>query len=342
MILTCDANGYSRQEWNGLLTGIVKPVAGGIFPGIIFQGEKYDTGTLILGFDQRFEATVCKEISNPDHDFENELLSFASSGVEMNTVLIFIDGLSRRISHIIESLFLVLGLDHNFIGGGCGSASMTKGPCILSNEGLLEDAAIVSLIPAKIGLGVRHGWESISGPLKVTSSDYNIIRTIDYRPAYEIYSKTINTCCPDEMNPDNFALESKKYPLGIRKWGAEMLVRDPFILTEAGDLTCIGEVPKGSFVEILNGESDSLIRAAAEARELSIMDTEASPEVVFVIDCISRYMFLGKDFDRELESLKYGNIPMIGAMTIGEIANDGKQYPEFFNKTIVVGSFYAS
>jgi hypothetical protein len=55
-----------------------------------------------------------------------------------------------------------------------------------------------------------------------------------------------------------------------------------------------------------------------------------------VIDCISRSLFLGTDFQRELAAIDDG-LPMVGALTLGEIANSGRDFLEFYNKTAVVG-----
>ncbi|HIE56438.1 MAG TPA: histidine kinase, partial [Chromatiaceae bacterium] len=56
-----------------------------------------------------------------------------------------------------------------------------------------------------------------------------------------------------------------------------------------------------------------------------------------VMDCISRALFLGDHFQRELDAFSQPGLPMLGALTIGEIANHGDDYLEFYNKTAVVG-----
>ncbi|MEI7446985.1 MAG: FIST C-terminal domain-containing protein, partial [Burkholderiales bacterium] len=54
------------------------------------------------------------------------------------------------------------------------------------------------------------------------------------------------------------------------------------------------------------------------------------------IDCVSRVLFLGDAFDRELRSVVRDDVPTIGALTLGEIANAGRSFLEFHNKTAVV------
>ena len=57
---------------------------------------------------------------------------------------------------------------------------------------------------------------------------------------------------------------------------------------------------------------------------------------VFFIDCISRVLFLKDRFPEEIHAVRHKGLPLFGACTIGEIANSGKDYLEFYNKTAVV------
>jgi len=61
--------------------------------------------------------------------------------------------------------------------------------------------------------------------------------------------------------------------------------------------------------------------------------------VELFIDCISRVLFLDDSFPLELQAVHERQLPLIGALTIGEIANSGKDYLDFYNKTAVVGMF---
>jgi hypothetical protein len=137
---------------------------------------------------------------------------------------------------------------------------------------------------------------------------------------------------------EHFFDVAKGFPFGIRKLDSEVIVRDPLFLTPAGELVCVGEVPEGAFVHVLRGDAARLIDAARSARDLAQQSFPAAhiPQFRFVIDCISRSLFLGDRFGEELAAIDDG-LPMVGALTLGEIANSGRDFLEFYNKTAVVG-----
>ena len=135
--------------------------------------------------------------------------------------------------------------------------------------------------------------------------------------------------------PDNFFAVAKAYPFGIHKLGSEVVVRDPISVGADGSLTCVGEVATGSFVHLLHGEPAALIAAAGQAAAKANSGGRPDDLRLF-IDCISRMLFLEQRFAEELAAV-YDETPLIGVLAIGEICNNGQDYPEFLNKTAVIG-----
>ena len=91
-------------------------------------------------------------------------------------------------------------------------------------------------------------------------------------------------------------------------------------------------------MHVLHGEAESLLAAAAttvEKAKASFGSARPELAVRMFIDCISRVLFIGDDFVHELEAVDRGE-PLFGALTLGEIANSGHEYLEFFNKTSVM------
>jgi len=338
LILACDANGFTPEKVDPLLKEIPIPLFGGTFPAIINGQRKMDKGCIVVGLSAESRIEVIEELSNENVNYEETLEKKIPDLEEMETMLLFVDGFSKRIGDFIESLFNIFGLEINYIGGGAGSLSMKQKPCLFTNAGIIQDSAVLALLDLKSGVGVRHGWQSVDGPYKVTQSDKNTIKTLEWKPAFEVYKKVVEDHSGKIFRDDNFFEIAKAYPFGITKIGAERIVRDPLILGEENTLVCVGEVPEGSFVDILNGSESSLIKASGEALAAckKAFGKDANRGLGIFIDCISRVLFLEDKFSEELNAVYEEGFPLIGACTIGEIANSGNDYLEFYNKTAVV------
>ena len=338
LLLSCDANKYSKTQIDYIIESLDIPVFGGIFPSIVYENKILNKGNIAIGLSNVLKVEIIPELSNNSIDYESlldEKIPRMDSG---KTMMVFVDAFSKRISAFIESLFIVFGLDINYIGGGAGSLSMQQKPCLFTNQGLLEDCAVIALLDAHSSVGVSHGWNILEGPFQVTESDHNIIKTLDWQPAFEVYHKVVSLHAEQLFTIENFFEISKAYPFGITRMNNELIVRDPIQAKPDKSLVCVGEIPEGSFVSILNGDQASLIQAARKAVDLSVKSfpKEKPMGLLFLIDCISRVLFLEDQFRIELEAVHYLNLPMVGACTLGEIANSGSEFLEFYNKTSVV------
>ncbi|HZJ76312.1 MAG TPA: FIST N-terminal domain-containing protein [Oscillospiraceae bacterium] len=341
LILACIKNDFTPGLINDYLKGFSKPIFGGIFSKILFNREELSRGTIVVGFHQMFNTAVVKKINN---GIDLDLLlehTFEAQSLDDKTMFVFADGVSPHISKLIDGILNSFGLIPNFIGGGAGSLDKS-GPCIFTKDGLLENAAVLALGDLRSGIGVAHGWYPVAGPLKVTESEGNTIITLNWQPAFQVYRKTVEKISGKSFDDVDFFDLAKEYPFGIVKMAKEMVVRDP-IIVDKQNLICVGDVPTNSFVHILQGNKNSLIIGAADARKFAeesyweaVEDRTKKPFATFFMDCVSRVLFLENAFKEEL-SIVYSGCPLFGALTLGEIANTGKNYLEFYNKTSVVG-----
>ncbi|MBM9538485.1 FIST N-terminal domain-containing protein [Desulfobulbus alkaliphilus] len=196
MVLACDANAWTPALLDPVLKALPKPVFGGIFPQIIYKGRNEEKGTLVIGLPRRPEPVCIAGLSNLSKNYTALLEPWAERWAEhadssASSLIVFVDGLSKRISALVESLFDCFGLERNFIGGGAGSLSFAQKPCLITPDGLIADAALVVRLPMGCGVGVAHGWQPISGSMKVTEADRNVIRSLDWQPAFEVYRQLV-------------------------------------------------------------------------------------------------------------------------------------------------------
>lgn len=341
LVLACDENGWTPDTIDTHLQAAPVPVMGGIFPQIAYKGTNYRQGTLLVGVNSTPNIGVVEGLSAEQTQFEEALATIEATWPEQTspqTYFVVVDGLSSRISAFVESLFFTFGLEHNFIGGGAGSLSFVQRPCLITPTGLKEDAALVVRLPIPSVIGVAHGWKPISDAFTVTSSERNVVKSIDWEPAAELYARLIKAHSGQQINADNFFSIAKSYPLGIARLDAELIVRDPLMMNAQGEITCVGEVPEGCRMMLLHGNPGTLMGAATCAHRQATSHLAPKEQAdLLLIDCISRVLFLDDMITHELKEVSKGQ-NVFGAFTLGEIANSGSDYLAFYNKTVVLGA----
>lgn len=336
LILAADGNGWTPDAIDEILKSSAKQVFGGLFPQILHGMERLERGVVAVGLPQAVNLTVIEGLSAPGTDFVGAIeRAFPDIGDD-GTMFVLVDGFSRRISAVIDALFDSFGLGINYLGGGGGSLSLVQKPCVITPNGLKQDAVVLAYLDRPSGVGVAHGWGAISAAFRVTEANSNVVISLDWRPAYEVYREIVEPHSQQRFGNDNFFAIAKAYPLGIAKLGNEVVVRDP-IMADGNNLVCVGEVPVGAFVQVLHGNRDTLMAAAVHARESARSSFgPEKPSLELFVDCISRVLFLEGDFDLEMKAARIPDLPMVGVLSIGEIANSGQDYLEFYNKTAVV------
>ncbi|MGL4205301.1 MAG: FIST signal transduction protein [Aeromonadaceae bacterium] len=339
LMLLPSGNQFDPTALDPILLEASKPVFGGIFAGVAHLDRLQFRGAILVGLPFTVAIKVVRQLNQEGAALLNssllEVLPLKAESAQ--TLFTFVDGLSANINQLIFSLFNEFGLEINYLGGGCGALDFKQIPCVITPQGVLQDAAVLALADCKSGVGVAHGWEPVSGAFKVTEVDGNRIISLDWQPAFDVYRQVVEEHSGERFSQSDFIALAKSYPFGIAKLADEMVIRDP-IACDGGTLTCVGEVRRGAYVHIMHGEPASLIQAARYASELAKRSLGTKePEMMLFVTCVSRYLFLQELFFAELRSVRADELPLIGVLSLGEIANCGQDYLELFNKTAVVG-----
>ena len=344
LLLSCDENNFTPESVDDVLKKVSLPLFGGVFPQIIHGKELFGKGSIVAGLTHDIDVKTIPNLSSPDNDFDSIINKLIPEAGDTQTMFVLVDGYSRRISDLIESLYMQVGLGINYLGGGAGSIDpmalkIRQTPCLFTNKGLIKDSALLVTTPMQSGVGVRHGWSKLEGPFRVTESDTNVIKSLDWRPAFEVYREVVEKHSGKSITKDNFFDVAKAFPFGISRLGSQIIVRDPFAVDENNWLTVAAEIPSESFVDLLTGDQESLVGAANNAFKdaTNSFGGASDQKTVLLIDCVSRAMFLGDEFSQEIDATYDPGSPLIGFLSLGEIANSGRDYMELLNKTAVVG-----
>jgi len=341
LALACEAHGEAPTRFDERLRSLSVPTFGGVFPGLIANADHLEHGNIVLGLTAPLDVYVVPSLSDASLDFDAWLSATIPPGgmSDAKTMFVLVDGLAPRVGALIESLFNTFGLQGNFVGGGAGSLSVANLRCLITPHGVVRDAAVLAIPTLRSHVSVAHGWLPIAGPFEVTSSEDNIIQTLDWQPAIDVYRRVVEAQTGAAFD---FAAVAHAYPFGIARLNKEFVVRDPIKVGPDGSLMCVGDVARGSLIHIMNGNRSSLLTAASQVRQMADAKTsEGSRQAVdIVMDCISRARFLGETIGQEIDALRNPARPLIGAFSLGEIANSGQEYLEFHNKTAVVSTIW--
>lgn len=345
LVLAADANEFVPATLDPVLRQVNVPVAGGIFPAIVHQGQHYARGTLVIGLAARTRTRVIRDLSTTNPAGLARLFAAVDDRdfcLDRGTAFFWADGFAPQLSALMDAFHCHACLNYAVIGGAAGSLDLVQKPCIITNAGLLADAAVITVVDASSSVAARHGWVKLSGPFLVTRATGNVVHTLNARPALEVYQAAISDAYGKAIVLDRFYEAAQNFPFGIQRYGAERIVRDP-VRVEGTKLICIGDVPQGALVDILTATTTSLLVAVDEV----MLEAEAQARrfgqvrTVFVVDCVSRMVLLQGQFQRELVNLYLPGTVTVGVLALGEFACNGRDAPAFLCKSTVVAMFPA-
>jgi hypothetical protein len=342
LVLAGDGVAWPEPVVSPLLRACPVPVFGGVFPEVLHGTRHAADALVVVGLDTPATVHVVPGLDQADADFSAALAPVAPTH---ETVLVFVDGLAPSIASFIQALFDHVGGGPSFVGGGAGSLSFQQRPCLFTPQGLVGGAALVVGLPGALHIGVDHGWTPVAGPFIVTRTRGTTIEQIDYRPAAEVYRACVEPRVGAVLTPENFFSHAKGFPFGLERFDGSLLVRDPIVM-QGDALVCVGEVPEQAVVRVLQGQPDRLLAAASTGAAQALAAAGPALRGALLIDCISRVLFLEQRFGEELHTVQQQlraaqpeSWPLFGALTLGEIANNGQRCLEFYNKTLVLAAF---
>lgn len=313
---------------------------GGIFPGLIYKNKLFYEGAIILPVPVLTRPYLIDMTKGLEFEIPKDWVDFKEENDTNKTAVIFVDGLYPNLDSFLSELYRYFGFTINYIGGGAGTVQFKPQPCVFTNDGFLQNAAVICFLDLKIRLAVGHGWEEFAGPIVATKTENNRIIELNWENALEVYKNIIEEDCSKKVTQENFFEIAKEYPLGVLRNNSNCIVRDILLISPEGHLVCAGEVKENSVLVVLKGSKDSLLDAGYQIlQDLSGLE---SKKIItgLILNCISRVLYLGSEYDRELKIIDQSFPDLPGAFTIGEISSSGDGFLEFYNKTLVVGVLY--
>jgi len=338
LILMTDDEHFSPELVDPILQSFSKSIVGGVFSEIIVRCKIKSNGVLLLPLPFDLKSQVFS--FDDEHNYQSKLESHYSANLpDSGSVIIFTDAFVNGKNQFIESLYDFFGNEFNFIGGGSGTTSFKSSKNVLHNSGMHANSAVIGLTEECFSIGIAHGWNPITEPMKATEVEFNEVKSINWEPAFDVYKQEVEEHSGLVFDKNNFAEIAKSYPIGLIKIDGETVIRDPFQVKDK-TIHFLDLIDSGQYFSIMHGDVGSLLAAASEAKDQCMTTYEGAEDngYLFCIDCSSRGKFLDNMFAQELKEIS-GDQTLYGALTFGEIANIGNSFLEIYNKTVIVAKW---
>ncbi len=242
-------------------------------------------------------------------------------------VLLFSDGLTVNPSAVLRGMHTALP-EVPVAGGSAGDDGHYKQTFQYAEDQVLSSAvsALIFGGDLKFSIGVRHGWNPISTPKKVTKSVGTVIHEINNRPAIALYEEYIGKAEAATLKEVTLGKLALSYPLGIKdSRSGEMMLRAPFYVDAQGSITCGGEVLEGSDVQLMMGTKESAVEAAKHSAEQALAGLGGAPKAAIIFSCHVRDTLYAtrEQSMKEIEAIQAvigHEVPMAGFYTYAEQA----------------------
>ena len=258
------------------------------------------------------------------------------------TTVLLTDGLSGTGERLVIDLYDRGQGGAQIVGGAAGD----EGKFAITQVGAgqeagSEAAAALNVFSTRAwGVGVNHGLRSTTKQMRVTKATDNVIQELDGEPAFEAYKRHAaeRGISLTVENTSQYLIANE---LGIHFFDTISRARAPLSVGADGSLNCAADIPKGSMVSILDGVPDSMVEAAKiAAQEAKVHLAGEEVAGVLLFDCVCRGMILKEQFHREVEAVRsvFGDVPIAGFLTYGEIARYRGKLDGWHNTTAVVAA----
>ncbi|WP_455203656.1 FIST signal transduction protein [Kaarinaea lacus] len=321
------------------------PLIGAMFPELLFNGALKGKGFLCLRVPVLTSYSILTQVSSSDEDMGSvvesieELCESGSASVEKKTLVLIIDAMVPKIATLLGKLYARLGDAVNYMGVNCGSETFKPMVCIFDHSQFVEDAVLAFTVSNAEGAILEHGYHTPEEMIAATSTSGNCIVSINWRPAFEVYSEMVLSQYGIQVTKDNFYEYGVHFPFGVVRADGEVLVRIPVSLEDDGSLFCVGEVPENAVLTLLQAaEADSYETVERVAKHFE----KQPPQTLLTFYCAGRRMHMGDDAGSEVKALqqKFKNSQTVGALSLGEIGSSTKDgYPLFHNATLVCAAW---
>lgn len=246
--------------------------------------------------------------------------------------MVVVSGIKRDGEQVVHGLLGEFPDQVPLFGGLAGDDAKFKETFAFTNSQVTSDGAIVCVFDndrvAMEGLATS-GWVGLGAPKTVTSSEGNVVFSIDGEPALDIYKKYLDI---RDVDLPGIGME---YPLQVmRDDGTHVLRAVVGVDFERRALVFAGAVPQNAQVRFSSSPGFETVDHARRDFETFAQAGGPPPDLLVFFSCIARHAALGPMVEDEIRAAqRIWNAPGLGFFTYGEIGKNLVGRCDFYNET---------
>jgi hypothetical protein len=332
-----------REVLNGVasLLGDV-PMIGFSSPATLTQNGHHPHSVVVALLSGDFQANTLwlPGYAQSGRETAAQVMKHISEQAASHSMLFFADGFNGDAEQFCTAITANLNMVGGLSSGDLNTGSTYQLAGSQTGYGALAAAFLRGNI--KIGVGYDHGWDPVGSQFRVTRSRGFWLRTLNGRPASEIYAGLFGYPARDWAFPPLSYL-ARLYPLGIEQ-SEGMTIRAPIRVEADGSFRMNAVIRDGIDTYLLVGSRTACERAASNAAQQALRQLgDTKPVFALVLVDVAWQMLLKAQPGVEINALQEilgSNIPIAGGYTLGQIA-PGEDASKFLNQHILVLLFGA-
>ncbi len=263
---------------------------------------------------------------------------WARASFDRGPILIMATGLTSDGEQIVRGVQREAGAETPIFGGLAGDDFRLTLTYVFSGRKVSSEGVVALAFDGdRVALdGVASsGWVAVGAEKTVTSSEGNVVHTIDGVPALDVYKDYLGLSSDTD-------LIIAEYPLQLQRDGYTVLRAALTAAPGSRSLVYGGTVPEGAKVRFSCSPGVAIIEHALE--EIRALRQRApTADALILFSCKARHMALGPLAEDEVEPIqRLWNAPMVGFYTYGEIGRSAQGATDFHNETCVLVALRAT
>ncbi len=254
--------------------------------------------------------------------------------------LFFADGFNADAEQLCASLPREANLIGALSGGDLHTGNAYQIGGSQSGAGGLALARLEGAV--KVAVGYGHGWQPVGTHFRVTRSRGFWVRTLDGRPASEVFAHLFGYPPREWAFPPLNHL-ARVYPLGLEQMDKSLLVRSPLRVEADGSFRMNATVTDGVDAYLLTGSLSACRAAAAQAAQQALEGLGRSrPILALVLSDMAWQMLFEAQPGADITALQEvlgSKVPIAGGYTLGQIVPNPGGTPQFLNQHMIVVLF---